>query len=529
MEKRIVIFVVFAFLVLMWSSMSRQTAPVRRPGATSPQAVQPTVTAVPAAAALNTPGPKTAEKTMEFEAEPFTATIATRSGVLQKFILKKYLADKNPIDLCPDSSAANGLACANLALRSDSLAAPLDFTVEQSSPQQLVLKAKTGIKSLWVRKTFAFDNKDYLFSYKISFQNTSQQAVDVPSFYVDLGPGIGTFKNENNLITAVTKIGDSVNRSVWGTSFLMGAGRFLGLVTGPEPTFKETRMDGKVALAALKSRYFGLALIPDFFTTGALIVTRPGNATQVSVGLPPFKLPARGVQEFSFQVFGGPLGYSHLKSLHLSLENMVDLGYFSSIAVIMLYTLEFFNHITHNYGLAIILLTILVKFILWWPTQKSFESMRKMQRLQPQINALKAKYKDDSTKLNAETMKLFKEQKVNPMGGCLPMLIQMPVFFALYLTLSSSIQLRGAPFCLWIQDLSVKDPYFVLPILMGVTMLLQQWMSSPDPAQFKSTLWLPLIFMATFFWLPSGVLLYWVVQNILSVGQQALINRKQTV
>jgi YidC/Oxa1 family membrane protein insertase len=180
-----------------------------------------------------------------------------------------------------------------------------------------------------------------------------------------------------------------------------------------------------------------------------------------------------------------------------------------------------------NYGVAIILLTVLVKALFYPLSLKSMRSMKQMQALQPQLNALRAKLKSDPQRFQREQMELFKKHKVNPVGGCLPMIVQIPIFYALYLTLQYSVELQGAPFLLWISDLSKKDPYYVLPILMGISMLVQQKMTptTGDPRQAQIMLIMPVIFTFMFLEFPTGLVLYWLVNNVLSVAQQYWIDR----
>jgi len=214
------------------------------------------------------------------------------------------------------------------------------------------------------------------------------------------------------------------------------------------------------------------------------------------------------------------------------------------IAKPLLYLLRFFDEYVHNYGVSIILLTILVKALFWPLTHKSYKSMKEMQKLQPRMAKLREKHKNDKQKLNQEMMALYKTYKVNPMGGCLPMVIQIPVFFALFRVLGGCIELRHAPFMLWINDLSAPDRLFnfpfqipfmsppygipVLTLLMGASMFLQQKMTPTpgDPMQAKIMMFLPIIFTFMFINFPSGLVLYWLVNNILSIGQQYRIHRK---
>ena len=195
---------------------------------------------------------------------------------------------------------------------------------------------------------------------------------------------------------------------------------------------------------------------------------------------------------------------------------------FHVIGIFLLWLLKFFFSVFKNYGIAIMLLTITIKIILWPLTQKSFNSMKEMQKLTPHLKELREKYKNEPQRIQKETMALYKKHKVNPMGGCLPMILQMPIFFALFAVLQNAIELRQAPFFFWITDLSQKDPTYIMPIVMGATMFLQQKMSptSMDPAQEKMMLIMPIVFTFLFVNFPSGLVLYWLMNNVLTIGHQ---------
>jgi YidC/Oxa1 family membrane protein insertase len=211
------------------------------------------------------------------------------------------------------------------------------------------------------------------------------------------------------------------------------------------------------------------------------------------------------------------------------LAEVVDFGFFSPIAKPLLFVLKFFYGFLGNYGLAIILLTAIIKLLFWPLTQKSYTSMKSMQKLQPEMQKIRDKFKNDRERLNKEIMELYRKHRVNPLGGCLPMLVQIPVFFALYKVLMEAIEVRHAPFYFWIQDLSAKDPYYITPIIMGATMFIQQKMTptTMDPTQAKLFMLMPVIFTFMFLNFPSGLVIYWLVNNLLTIGQQALINRKK--
>ncbi len=246
----------------------------------------------------------------------------------------------------------------------------------------------------------------------------------------------------------------------------------------------------------------------------------------------------------------GPKEYYRLKALGIGLEKSIYFGGFPIpqaygglpmewIAVPILWLLGWFHRFTHNYGVAIILLTVLTKVLFFPLTLKSMRSMKAMQALQPQINALRSKYKSDPQRIQRETMELYREHRVNPLGGCLPMIVQIPVFYALYVALSVSVEMQNAPFIcfghlfgmhLWICDLAAQDPTYVLPILMGVSMFVQQKMTPTmgDPRQAKMMLLMPVVFTFMFLNLPSGLVLYWTLSNVLQIAQQLYMERSAT-
>jgi len=244
----------------------------------------------------------------------------------------------------------------------------------------------------------------------------------------------------------------------------------------------------------------------------------------------------------SGKLYFGPKQTDALKALNVNAQKIIDFGWFDIIAKPLVLGMNLSNRVTHNYGIDIILLTILIKIIFYPLTVKSYKSMKEMQKMQPVIMKLKEKYKNDRQKLNQEMMELYKQKGVNPMGGCLPMVIQIPVFFALYKALSGAIELRHAPFMLWINDLSAPEdlytlavagfnlPIRILPLVMGITQVIQQKMTptSVDPLQEKMMLIMPIFFTFLFWSFPSGLVLYWLVNNVISIAQQYYINKKTT-
>lgn len=230
-----------------------------------------------------------------------------------------------------------------------------------------------------------------------------------------------------------------------------------------------------------------------------------------------------------YSAYIGPKDLGLLKGVSEQLAGVVDFGFFSMLGRPILKMLKWFHGVVGNWGIAIILLTLLVRFLVLPFNVMSFKSMKAMQVIQPQLQALRERYKEDPTRLQQETMALFKANKVNPLGGCLPVLLQIPIFFALYQVLGHSVELYRAPFLLWIHDLSHKDPYFVLPVLMGITMFIQQKItpSAMDPAQAKILMFMPIIFSVFMLSLPSGLTLYIFVSTLFGICQQLYLIKSQ--
>jgi YidC/Oxa1 family membrane protein insertase len=295
---------------------------------------------------------------------------------------------------------------------------------------------------------------------------------------------------------------------------------------------------GKVDWAGLDEGYFMTAMVPLAAPKAVLTVKEdhPG-VMDVLLRTPETMAPGQDAS-LSYTLYFGPKELSDLKSLGQGLERAVDFGWFQFLAVPLLYILKFFNNYVHNYGWAIIILTIVIRVLFFYPNHKSYKSMKEMQKLQPKVAKLREKYKDDKETMNKELMGLYRTFKVNPLAGCLPMAIQLPFFIALYNVLGYAIELRHAPFIptlpftdiVWLADLSTKDPLLITPIVMGVTMFIQQKMTpSPgDPTQAKLMMFLPLIFTFMFLNFASGLVIYWLVNNVLSIIQQHYTNKYLT-
>ncbi len=296
---------------------------------------------------------------------------------------------------------------------------------------------------------------------------------------------------------------------------------------------KTVDLGSEYKYAGLDEGFFAMIWIPAEGTKPSLSILKGKN------DIPLMRL-ATDQQAVAGRLFFGPKKSDILKTLDVKAEKIVDFGWFDIIAKPMVAGLNLSNRVTRNYGIDIILLTILIKIIFYPLSVKSYKSMKEMQKMQPQVLKLKEKYKDDRAKLNQEMMEMYKRKGVNPMGGCLPMVIQIPVFFALYKALSGAIEMRHAPFFLWINDLSAPEDLFsftvagytlpirILPLVMGITQVIQQKMTptSADPMQEKMMLFMPIFFTFLFWGFPSGLVLYWLVNNVISIAQQYYINKK---
>ncbi len=325
--------------------------------------------------------------------------------------------------------------------------------------------------------------------------------------------------------------------------------RVVGLVNGAlhrEEVAKASGFGGDGAWVGLESEWYLAAQVPR--SQGFKVVTAKNGAT-VSAGLRATlpRLEPGQAWEGRVDTYLGPKEYGRLKALGVGLEKSIFFGGFPMpeaygglplewVVVPILWLMHWFYGFIGNYGVAIILLTVVFKAIFFPLTVKSMKSMKGMQVIQPQVNALRAKYKNDAQRVQQETMRLYKEHGVNPLGGCLPMVVQIPIFYALYVALSVSVEIQNAPFIcfgrlfgmdLWICDLAAQDPTYVLPILMGVSMFIQQKMTPVmgDPRQAKMMLFMPVVFTFMFLNLPSGLVLYWTLSNVLQIIQQHYMDR----
>ncbi len=313
---------------------------------------------------------------------------------------------------------------------------------------------------------------------------------------------------------------------------------FLGGAWGtPENDYNKVKFsdfnDGEVKATsdkgwvAIVQHYFVSAWTPNNFT-GQFFSKSSNNDNLIGFTSQVFNIPAKKQQTITATLYTGPKVQKQLKEVAVGLNKSVDYGVLWPISKLMFVVLQKLHAILGNWGWSIIFLTLIVKILLMWISGKSYYSMAKMRVVAPKMQELKELYGDDRMKMSQELMELYKKEKVNPMAGCFPMLLQMPIFLGLYWVLVESIELRHAPWILWINDLSAMDPLFILPILMGASMFVQQMLNPQptDPTQAKVMKIMPIVFTVMMMFFPAGLVLYWTVNNLFSMSQQHYINKK---
>jgi YidC/Oxa1 family membrane protein insertase len=543
MEKRVLLAVILSFLVLYGyqalfpppkptprpqpsaAPASQGATPSPQPGESAPQPPQP-VPEVEAEALVA----DAQERDVRVESDAVAAVFSTRGGVLRSWKLKNYTDPSGqPQELVPQNVPAGTLRPFSLTVEDESISATLqralfkasatDLRI-QGSPANLTLEYQNG-SGLRARKTFTFNPANpYLIDFSASV--TRGESVLVPT--VAWGPAIG-----------------------------LGLAKSSGFVYNPPPQpiylregdvtrVKQSDVAGHAPVSGLMSfagvddHYFLSAVIapatPLTMTYGRLDVPvpnapeEPARFVTWSAAFPSAPSNAR--------FFFGPKDFDVLRSIDPQLTYAIDFGIFRWFVVPLHNALKWVHGYAGNWGWSIIILTVIINIVMFPLRHKSVVSMRKMQEIQPEVKAIQERYKHlkmsdpARSKQNTEMMNLYRERGVNPASGCVPMLLTFPVLIAFYSMLSVAIELRGAPFVLWIRDLSTYDPLYITPLLMGATQFIQTKMTpqtGADPVQQKMMLFMPIMFTGMFLWMPSGLVIYWTASNIWTIGQQVLTNR----
>jgi YidC/Oxa1 family membrane protein insertase len=544
MEKRVIIFLILSLTILVgYEYLLRQMglapqpepetdrqAPVavapQKPGTAAAPDKRPPQT--PAASGSPAAHPKespqaVAEETTEIVTNLYRATISNRGGVITSWELTRYR-------LAPERDSPP----VQLVHKEGKFAGPLSLHTGDEALTRRVNEALYEVERDFSRLDAAHPAGRITLTYQMPGQGPGspvrvqkQLTFHHDSYVVDVA-----ITTEGIPGTLAAGLGTNFGIVEWseGLIGLIGPASRIDDKIEKDLPDTEQELKGDVNWVALQDKYFMSVAIPTGAT--AAWVRKEGDrlaSAQV-------RFPASSASTpLSFRLYAGPKEFGILKSLDAGLEDTIDFGWFifgswdmvKAVAKPLFAVLQFLHDYTNNYGIAIVLLTVGIK-LLFAPLQyKSYKSMKEMQLLQPKVLALQTKYKDDRDRLNKELIKLYRDHKVNPVGGCLPMLLQMPVFVALFNVLYMTIELRQAPFLLWVTDLSIPDPYYVLPILMGVTMMIQQKITptTMDPVQAKIMLLLPAFMTLLFLNFASGLVLYWFTNNLLTIGQQVVTDR----
>ncbi len=369
----------------------------------------------------------------------------------------------------------------------------------------------TSPSGVTIEKSYVLDPDSYQMKMTVSVKNNSAETLK-GDLAINLYEQATVEGDMYTFIGVSTKIGDEIEKK----SF-------------EDIKEEEFSIEGKPLWFAQEEKYFLSAIIPEEDSKKKIVAKKlRGDLIESALVYPGISLSPGEGASFSSTFYSGPKDIYLLKDVGAGLEGTIDLGWFHAIAEPLLRFLKLIYSFTGNYGYAIILLTLMIKIVFFPLANKSYKSMKEMQKLQPIMAELREKYKNDKERMSREVMELYKKNRVNPLSGCLPMIVQIPVFIALYNVLMNAIELRHAPFHFWIADMSIKDPYYITPLIMGATMFLQQKMSpsAPDPTQQKVMMMMPVIFTFMFMNLPSGLVLYWIVNNTLSITQQYYILKK---
>jgi YidC/Oxa1 family membrane protein insertase len=395
-----------------------------------------------------------------------------------------------------------------------------------------IIFSRTLENGLKVLKRLTFTSDQYNINLEVEVQNNSSKEITNQMGLEWIGQielvKLAKEENKDYGLKYSFLRNQTVEKKEFGRSATSGCMPSCGTHSTTIEPF-ETSVKGDIKWFSFGGEYFTALLIPPPSKEITLSVKgTEKHLLKADVINPPISIPPHEKVNTQYQIYLGPKDEDLLKRLGVGAEKLVDFGWFTIIAKPLLWFLKLTNKVTGNFGIDIIILSILIKIIFIPLTQISMKSMKEMQKVQPEMARLKEQYKNDKARLQQEIMLLYKRRKINPMSGCLPMLIQIPVFIALYNALQYTIEMRHAPFFLWIKDLAAKDPIYITPLIMGATMVIQQKMTptAADPTQAKMFMLMPVMFTFLFLNFPSGLVIYWLINNVLSIAHQYYMNKK---
>ena len=549
--RRTILWVIFAFsLVMLWDQwqVHNGNRPTFFPGASQPavtasapaSAVPPAASAVPAAtpgATAMPPGtaaPAPAAEAMARERIEVTTDVLklvfdTEGGsVIRSEFLKHPSAEHPDQPFVLFDSSANRVYQAQSGLIGGPFPThktPMKFVGERAladGANELVLRFESAEQGgVRLNKIYTLQRGSYLVDVRHEVVNASGQAVN-PQLYVQLVRDGNQAENATPFYSTFT-----------GPAFYTDAKKFQKVaftdIEKGKAEFVTSSPDGWVAMV---QHYFASAwLLPDGKPHENFARKIDQNLYAAGMITPIGAIAPGATAAVDARLFIGPQDEKLLESIAPGLELVKDYGFFTILSKPLYWLLDKLHGVIGNWGWAIVALVFLLKILFYPLNAKAYASMAKMKAINPKVMDLRERYKDNPQQMQMEMMRVYREEKVNPMGGCLPILIQIPVFIALYWVLLSSVEMRGAPWILWIKDLSIKDPYFILPVVMTLTTLLQTALNPlpPDPMQAKLMWMMPLMFSVMFFFFPAGLVLYWITNNVLTIAQQWVINTRMGV
>jgi YidC/Oxa1 family membrane protein insertase len=538
--QRLILFVIVSFsLLMLWDAWQREQRP---PPPTPSQQAQPAgvptpTTPVPAKPAAQVPqagvtpdavpstaAPAPARELVKVETDVLSAAIDPLGGDLVRLELKghrdSFDTSKPLLLLGPDHAYAvqSGLIGPNLPTHKTQLTAEEKAYALADGKDSLQVKLHaTTPEGVKVAKTYAFRRGSYVIDVAHEIANTSQAPLSAHAYFQIARDGKAPADDKAMLYTFT------------GPAVYTDQEKFVKVPFGDidkgKAPYPKSADNGWIGMI---QHYFVTAILPPEKATREYYTRKIGeNAYTAGTILPLAEIAPGATGTAGVRIYAGPQEQDKLKAVAPGLDLVVDYGWLTVIAAPLFWVLEWFHGWLGNWGLAIIALTVLIKLIFFPLSAASYKSMARMKKVTPRLTKIREMYGDDRVKMNQAMMELYKEEKINPLGGCLPILVQIPVFIALYWVLLASVELRQAPFYGWIKDLAVPDPFFILPALMMGSMIVQTKMSPtpPDPVQAKVMMIMPFAFGVMFFFFPAGLVLYWLVNNILSIAQQWQITR----
>lgn len=498
--------------------MQKEQQAAQRLAQAQEAAAQPAETSG-APAAVKTPASSLPEELITFNAPTAQITFSSKGAGIKTYLFHDVMGD---LDLTPYQGEGYFATLPKL-----------DFAEARRTRDSITFTASPAA-GVEISKTYRF-NENGINNLSLMFDNKNTHEVSLPEFAFNFGPGLATTKSE-------LSDNERESKAVYLTQEPGKKNPTLVKFTDNE----DSPSSGKDWLwAGVQNRYFLSVLIPQNWTAGTLetdkrvVTTRKrmwglfgegevkGPGLQINV--PARQLGAQASLTLESDFYFGPKDYQAFEKMPYHLGRSIEFGFFGALGRLARNVLELFYSWTGNYGAAIIMLTVLLQLILFKFTLMSLKSSAQMRKVQPEMKRLQDKYKGNPEALNREMLALYQKHKINPLSGCLPLLIQLPIFLALFNALRTSWSLHGAKFIWWITDLSSKDPYYILPILMGAVMFFQQRSAMPagmDPAQAAMFKYMPLIFTLLFMNFPSGLVLYWLTNSLITFGIQTLANKK---